>query len=349
MGVFMGEKGKKVWYVALYAGALYGVLRYFFGLAAPFLAAFLLVYFCEPYLKKLQKRTHIRREILLGGMLALLLFLLAAAVWGLLSWSSVHAAQIGEGIDSVRGRVGDALHGCCLFLEKNWGLDAAKVERAMLDSMEGMSADLRESMLPEMTKRSWACCKRIAGAAAFIGVSLISSLLLCRDYENILEKLDKNPVFDVAWNFMEKIAGVLGGYIRAQGVLMLVITLIAAAGLLLGRVGNALLLAVLTGLLDALPFVGSGIVLVPTSLWQLMTGNFRGACAAVIAYALCIAARELLEPKLLGKQVGIYPVAMFFAVYAGVKLFGFSGIFLGPLYLVLFKEGAAALWNGSFS
>lgn len=60
---------------------------------------------------------------------------------------------------------------------------------------------------------------------------------------------------------------------------------------------------------------------------------------AAFSYVLCIAARELLEPRLLGKQTGMYPVVMLFSVYAGIRVFGLTGIFLGPLYAALFKEG----------
>lgn len=345
MDFFLQKNGKKTLYTVLYAAGLYVCLRYCFGFAAPFLIAFFLVSLSYPRLKKLQQRTHIRKEILLGGILVSLAALLFSGLWGLVSWSSVHAAQIGEEMGVLQGRMETALHHCCLFLEKNWGWDGAQVERTLWERVNTFCTDWEETVLPEMTRRTWQYGKQIAGAAAFIGVSFLSALLLCRDYESILGVLQNVPVFDTARRFAKKTVSAVGGYLRAQGTLMLLVMAAAAAGLLLGRVQNAVWLAILTGLLDALPFIGSGLVLMPVALWQLLKGNFWGAGCAVVSFAVCVTGRELLEPRLLGKQAGMYPVVMLFSVYAGVKLFGLGGIFLGPLYAVLFREGVREVWR----
>lgn len=345
MDILAGKYGKKIAYTALYAAALYLAFRYLFGLTAPFLIALLIVYLCNPLLKKVQKRTHIRREILLGGLLILALSLLAGCLWGMLSFGTVHAAQLGESVTLLQDKMNTALHDGCLFLEKNWGLDAAQTEKMLWERLNDLARDMRQNMGSEAARRSLACCRSILAAAAFLGISFIASLLLCRDYEKILRRLDGDPIFSLLWKFWQKTVSLIGGYLRAQGILMLLIMLIAAVGLLIGRVQGALPLAFLTGVLDALPFIGSGTVLLPTALWQLLSGNIPGACGAVIAFVFCIVFRELLEPRLLGKQVGLFPVVMLFFVYAGVKLFGIFGIFSGPLYAVLFREGAVTLWH----
>lgn len=328
-----------------WAAALYGAFRYLLPLTAPFWPALLIVYLCYPTLKKLQKATHIRREILLGGFL---LFLAAAAgilVWRLACAGSVHAARLGEGVTLAQEKMDAALHGCCDYLEKSWGLDGAEAERLFRERLEETVQNFRTQGIPEAIKRTWAYCRGFVSAAAFLGVGFISSLLLCRDYERMLDALGDDPVFATAWRFFRKTVSAVGSYARAQGLLMLAVTLTAAAGLLLGRVKNAVLLALLTGLLDALPFIGSGIVLIPAALWQLLIGRVWGAVCAAAAYVLCAVGRELLEPRLLGERVGIYPVVMLLSVYAGVKLFGLSGILLGPLYAVLLREGAREIWG----
>ena len=77
--------------------------------------------------------------------------------------------------------------------------------------------------------------------------------------------------------------------------------------------------------------IGTGIVLIPTAIWQLLNENPQGAAFASVTYVACIAARELLEPRLLGAQIGLPPVLMLLSVYAGVKVFGAGGIYLGAL------------------
>lgn len=339
MGILLGKNGKKALFLAGFAIALYLAFKYIFPLAAPFILAFLIVYSCDPWLKWVQKKTHIRKEILLGGILLLIAAILVFGVWGLLSWGTVHAADIGNGVSYMQERMDEALHESCVFLEYHFGLDAEQAEAFILQKMDAVTQNMRSDALPEAAKQSWEYLKEVLKAGAFLGVGFISSMLLCRDYEGIVAKIGENPAVDAVWQFVEKTVALIGGYLKAQAVILLTISVIAAAGLFIGRVKGALLLGILAGLLDALPFIGTGVVLLPTALWQLLNGNVFGAVVAVIVYVLCIVAREFLEPKLLGKQVSMYPVVMLLAVYAGVRLFGLTGIFLGPLYAVLFREG----------
>lgn len=348
MGISLGKNGKKLLFLTGFAIALYLAFKYIFPIAAPFMLAFLIVYSCDPWLKRVQKKTHIRKEILLGGGLLLLAVIVVFGVWGLLSWGTVHAADIGNGVSYMQERMDAALHEGCVFLEYHFGMDAEQAEAFIRQKMGDVTQDMRTDALPEAAKQSLGYLKEVIGAGAFLGVGFISSMLLCRDYEGIVTKIGENPAVDAVWQFVEKTVSLVGGYLKAQAVILLTISVLAAAGLLAGRVKGALLLGVLAGLLDALPFIGTGIVLLPTALWQLLEGNAAGAVTAVIVYVLCIAAREFLEPKLLGKQVSMYPVVMLLAVYAGVRVFGLTGIFLGPLYAVLLREGAKKIGGRDF-
>lgn len=343
MGSLLGKKGKKALFLAGFAILLFLVFKYLFPLTAPFLLAFLIVYLCNPWLKRVQQKTHIKKEILLGGILLFFAVLIVMGIWSVISWGTVHAAEIGNGMLMVQERMNGALHDGCLFLEDKFGMNAEQTEVLLLEKMSDFAENARSDALPEAAKQSWEYLKEIAAAAAFLGVGFISAMLLCKDYESILEKTESNQICGEVWKFLEKTVSLIGSYLKAQVIILLTISLITIAGLLIGKVGGAVWLGLLAGLLDALPFIGTGIVLIPTALWQLLCGNPVGAAMTAAAYVLCIVARELLEPRLLGKQVGMYPVIMLLAVYAGVRLFGLTGIFLGPLYVVLLKEGAGRI------
>lgn len=339
MGDFLGKNGKNILFMAGFAVVLLLIFEYLLPLTAPFIVSFIIVYLCFPWLKRIQQKTHIRKEVLLGGLLLLIAALLGCSIWGMISWTTVHAAEIGDGLIRAQKQLDSALHDCCAYLEAQFGLNAAYAEGVIIQRLDHFAENMQSDALPKMAGQSWEYLKEAAAVGAFLGVGFISSMLLCRDYEGILDRLEGNQIFDLGWKFVEKTVALIGGYLKAQIVILLVISVLAAAGLLIGRVGGAVFLGILAGMLDALPFIGTGIVLLPTALWQLLSGNIWGAALAALTYVLCIAARELLEPKLLGKQVGMYPVVMLFAVYAGVRVFGLSGIFLGPLYIVLLREG----------
>ncbi|MBQ7839556.1 MAG: AI-2E family transporter [Lachnospiraceae bacterium] len=343
MGNFMGENGKKLLIMAGFAAVLYVVFQYFFPLAAPFLLAFLIVYPSYPWVKKVQKKTGIRKELLLGGLLFLTVLLIVLGIWGIVSWGTVHAADIGDSASQMREQVGRTLHDGCIYLEKKFGLNAQETELGILRKAEQLAQNVETQLWPQAARQSVEYLQEFLGVAAFLGISFISCLLLCRDYEKILKQVANSSVLGAAWRYVEKIVHLIGGYLKAQLKIMTVISVVAVAGLLASRIQGAVLLGLLAGILDALPFVGTGIVFLPTALWQLLHGKWGVTVWIIVVYVACIGARELLEPRLLGKQLGIYPVMMLFAVYAGVKVFGITGIFLGPLYVVLLKEGYGVL------
>lgn len=339
MGILLGKNEKKAILSAGFAGGLFLAFKYLFPLLAPLLLAFIVVYPSYPRLKRIQEKTHIRKELLLGGMLVLLAAGLLLGLCRLVSAGTVRAAQIGSQAVAIRGQVDGLVRDCCLFLEERMGMDAVQMQRLLTEGMQEVTEKLQENALPKAAEQSMEYLRGLALGAAFLGISFVLSLLLCRDYEAILQRLGENEWLAGGWQFVEKTIAMVGGYVRAQAVIWLAISGLAAAGLFIGRVEGALWLGLLAGLLDAIPFIGTGLILLPTALWQLLSGNIPGVVLAALTYVLCVMVRQLLEPRLLGKQTGIFPVFMLLAVYAGVRLFGLPGFFLGPLYLVLLREG----------
>ena len=117
------------------------------------------------------------------------------------------------------------------------------------------------------------------------------------------------------------------------------------AAVVLGVIGirNGVLWGILAGILDALPFIGTGIVLVPLGIQQLFDANYVGAVICLVLYVACIFIRELLEPKLIGKRIGVSPIAILLSLYAGIKLFGLWGIIGGPLGFVIIYQSFLSL------
>lgn len=134
---------------------------------------------------------------------------------------------------------------------------------------------------------------------------------------------------------LQQLKNALGGWLKAQGILLAVTFLLLTAGFLLIGVNTALLLAAGIALLDALPVFGTGTILLPWSLFCILNGDLlRGASLAAL-YAVLWLTRSLLEPKLIAKRAGLHPLASLFAMYLGFSLFGVTGMILTPLAAVL--------------
>ena len=133
-------------------------------------------------------------------------------------------------------------------------------------------------------------------------------------------------------------------YIKAQVMIMGTVSIAAGIGLWIAGIHNGLIIGFFTGLLDMLPFIGTGIILIPMALWQLVQGKLWSCVGIVLLYIGCILLREFLEPKLIGKEMDIYPVVVLLAIYTGIQLYGLAGVVLGPLSFLLIRE----IWRQNF-
>lgn len=126
----------------------------------------------------------------------------------------------------------------------------------------------------------------------------------------------------------------LGAWLKAQLRLMSVTFCILTAGLLVLGTPYALLFSLLITLIDALPVFGTGTVLIPWSMAQFLQGNTRCGIGLLLLYAASALTRQALEPRFLGGQLGLPPVATLAALYAGWRVMGVAGMLLFPLLAV---------------
>ena len=97
------------------------------------------------------------------------------------------------------------------------------------------------------------------------------------------------------------------------------------------------ILACVVAIIDVLPILGVGTVLIPWALWLLVIGQYGFATAVGITYLVIYIIRQFIEPKLVSKQLGIHPLITLFAMYAGFKLAGVFGLILGPITLMALR------------
>lgn len=130
---------------------------------------------------------------------------------------------------------------------------------------------------------------------------------------------------------LRRIRTALWGWMKAQGKLALVTYGILAVGFLALGISGGLWWAILIALVDAVPVLGTGVVLLPWALVCFLQGQtFRGVGLAVLCVATMVV-RRILEPKLVGKQLGLDPLATLLFLYMGYCFWGFGGMIVAPL------------------
>lgn len=142
----------------------------------------------------------------------------------------------------------------------------------------------------------------------------------------------------------EKLKYAVGGYFRAQFKIMGIVGLILAAGLLLMRIDYAILLAALIALMDFLPMLGTGTVLLPWALFCALSDALPRAAGLLILYAVTQVTRQLIQPKMVGDSVGIDTLTTLFLLFIGYRLAGLIGMIVavptGLILIQLYEAGA---------
>ncbi|MDO4555469.1 MAG: sporulation integral membrane protein YtvI [Lachnospiraceae bacterium] len=136
----------------------------------------------------------------------------------------------------------------------------------------------------------------------------------------------------------EQVRGAVGGYLIAQIKIMGIIFVILLIGLMIGKNPYALLLALFIALVDVLPFLGTGFVLLPWAVYSLLVGNYKQAILLVILYVICLLARQMLQPKIIGDSVGLHPLITLVLIYIGFKLDGLRGFLIAMIGGILVRN-----------
>lgn len=350
----MVEKIKENRFVILLllTGAVYFFLKVITPLTAPVLTAMLFVTIFGPLLQKMQKRLKLHRQI--GALLLLLLAggILAALLWILFSWIIGSLPGLVSGLDSLEAELTRFIHDICDVVGRAMGIDNLYLEQLLLARIQDGIDYFQLQFLPGMLSQSLTYVKMFASVGGFLVTFLIAAVLLAKDYDDIMNRLlDREECYV----YLEIVCGIIryiATFVKAQIIIMSIIGALAAAVLGVSGIRNGILWGLLAGFLDALPFIGTGVVLVPLSVQQFFSGSYVRGAVCLLVYVVCIFVRELLEPRLIGKKIGVSPIAILLSIYAGIKLFGIWGIIGGPLGFVIIYQAYMSLerrrGNGDF-
>ena len=341
--ICMKENQKRFVTLAIVIAGVYLFMRFLSPILSPFILAFLFAGGLSRMAEKIPFR--IKRPILAGGILliGLVIFLLAAGT--LLGYAAGKCGEAVGKIDYYEKELCVFLGNCCDFMERNLGIDGKAVETYVLEQITVFAENLEVKILPSVMNKSLTYAKDAAGILGFLAVFVIAIFLILKDYEKVLSGIKGNKDFTGVLEVLQKIILYLKTYLRAQLVILLVIGSVCAVVLGLTGIEGGIVYGMITGIMDTLPFIGTGIMLIPLAFFQLLSGNYWQGIVIICLYAVCALIREFLEPKLIGDKVGIWPVGILFSVFAGMKLFGIVGIIKGPIGLVIICETCRYLFG----
>ncbi|MDR1569925.1 MAG: sporulation integral membrane protein YtvI [Oscillospiraceae bacterium] len=125
--------------------------------------------------------------------------------------------------------------------------------------------------------------------------------------------------------------------LRATLIMLLVTFVELSIGFSIIGVDYVLLLALVISVLDALPILGTGLFLLPMSIYGFVVGDYKMGVSIILLYLIIGIVRQMLEPRIIGRNMGLHPLATMMAMYASYKIMGLGGMILGPMILLLCK------------
>lgn len=331
-------RGRKVLYIIGITAGVYLTFRFLLPLVIPFLIAWLLAGLMAPSVRFLEKKLHMKR-----GMAASFVGILCFAFLGTAGLWLVHKLmeELGSlvcSLGNLEEFLNEKLKYFCCEVEENLGLKPDTIYFAASSGMTKLISTAEEKAMPLMMSNSLPIVKALFEGIAVVFITLISTLMICKDYDILQEKREQMMFAAEIDAILKKISGAMGAYLQTQGILMLVTACICVAGLFILKNPYAMLLGITIGILDALPFIGTGIIFLPWAAVMGMMGNGGLCVGLLVIYGACYLVRELLEPKLMGKQIGMTSLEMIISMYVGIRLFGLAGVILGPVGYLLIVE-----------
>lgn len=328
---------QKLLLLAAVFGAAWLLLRFFLPLSLPFLMGAALAWLAEPGVRLLSTRLRLPRGlsagvcvtavlVLLLGLTLLLGSILLRELWQLSQVMPDLEATLRQGLQvtedlllSLAARAPDGIR--------------TLVTKSILNLFSGGTAlvDRAAQALPGVLT---AFLGHIPGSALALGTGVLSAFMISAR----LPQLRRYCARRLPKNWRERylprlrhLRRALGGWLKAQCKLMTLTFCIVTLGLVLLRIPYAPLWAAAIALVDAVPVLGTGTVMLPWAVVVLLQGNAPQALGLLATYAAASLARTFLEPRMVGKQLGLDPLLTLACLYLGYRLWGFLGLLLAPI------------------
>ncbi len=359
-------------YTVILLALFYLFFKYAFGTLFPFLVAIAAAMVLQKPVNFISKKTPIKRGLasvfcVLLGFFTLIAILVLIGVWagielkGFIDYIIIQLEDIPAFVDKIEHYLANGLSFLPDSIENTITSFVSDKLSSLLDSSQssanaGMSIDFSAISTPLLSILDTA--KAIPTTLVSILVALIACCFMTSDYKTLRQLVlgfFRPETRDKIVRGKNLLIPSLGKMAKAYGKIIAITFCEISLGLgvlkLLGIFdsGYIFIIALIIALIDIVPVLGTGTVLIPWALISLFNGNYGMAIGLIIMYVCITVIRQIIEPKLVAAQLGIPAFLMVIAMFMGTKLFGFIGLFLLPITLVMLKllndEGIITLFH----
>ena len=325
-------------FYAVIVGIVFLVFRYLLNLIWPFFIAFLFAWIQAPFIRWLMTKCHVKHKLsvaislllffaLLGGIAVLIASRVVTFISDFIVWlPHLYGDTIQPGLNNLTVIMEDL---------------AGRVSPGVQDMVNSAMPNIVSSIGSAVTSASMRLVSALSGWATKLPSRLLSALIcviatvfLTADFPRIisflLRQIPEKPRHIIA-EAKETLKTVVRKYGRSYGIIMGITFLEILAGLVILRQRNAVLLALMIAIFDIFPIVGAGMILGPWGIFTMLGGSVGKGAGLLLIYVVEIIVRQFIEPRIVGRQVGLHPLVTLIAMFVGSKLFGGVGLLGLPI------------------
>lgn len=326
-------------FMSLVAPALITVLVKLPQVFLPFIIAVLLAVLIEPLVIFFEVRVRLNRALATAASLLLVVgafvYLLSLVVSVVISeinrlyplivrYSDQAASQFMDAVSNFEWFYGqlNLPMAAQTAIENNLQKGLESLTRMMNGTIDGLTQFLL--MLP--------------GMLVFMIITTVATYLIINDRSKIRTFFVNSLPGSFRYQTIKVVTQLfkaLTGFVRAYGILITITTIITMVSLKLLGIKYILTIGLLVGFLDIMPVLGPGMIFLPWAAYSLLIHETRLGISLLIIYLIISGIRQILEPKIVGDNIGLHPLATLISLYVGLQLAGLTGLILGPVLLVL--------------
>ena len=331
-------------YFGIILAAVYLLVKFAFPVLAPFLIGFLIAYILRRPIRFLSERFHIPKKLTAIGLVAVFYVTIGSVlVLGSIQIFSSAASLV----ESLPALFRDYVIPVLTELFDTLGEDLAQMDPGLVDTLEEMGRQFIQSLASGVSSLSMSSMLFLSGIASslpmlFIRLVLmiISTFFIAADYERLTEfcmRQLSRKARRVFHQVKQYIVGTLFVCIRSYALIMSITFVELSIGLSVIGISHSVLIALGISIFDILPVLGTGGIMIPWAVITFILGDYAMAVKLLLVYVIITVVRNILEPKIVGGQLGLHPIVTLASMFAGVELLGVVGLFGFPILLSLLK------------
>ncbi len=338
--------------IVLGSFALYLMCRFVLRLFLPFLLAFLLAFLTRPIVLRISRHSRAPKRLIAVLVVAVALLLLGVFGYFLCSRILIEIKNLLAFLERESGTPDGQISRLFGFFKSFFDrlpllgrLRESNLLKYLVDDPERFVAEQLKGMLSRFSQGLGSAATSLLRGLPSVLFAWLIGMIACfyfaAEFDTVCHALSRTVPPSLAKRlpiWRQRAAGAMRRYIRAYFLLFLLTLFELTVGLFALGVDYFFLLAFVTAVLDILPVLGVGTVLIPYALLCFAGGEALRGAGLLVLYGVITVVRQIAEPHLVGKSLGLHPILMLISFYIGFRLFGVVGVFIGPALALLGKS-----------